>query len=99
MVVANKEMFEKLPAKWQALIKDRFRKSGKRCIRPYMDEVNEATQSAVNKHGMKMLTVSPETIRYLEEKAPEYWNIWRKKAGPYGNEILDKVITLIKNHP
>jgi hypothetical protein len=42
--------------------------------------------------------VKPETMSYLKERTPEYWNIWRKKAGPLGNKMLDKAFDSLKEY-
>jgi hypothetical protein len=47
---------------------------------------------------MEVQIVSMETASYLRSKAPEYWEIWRKKAGSYSNELLDKALELIKHY-
>jgi TRAP-type transport system periplasmic protein len=95
MVVANKDFFQGLPEEWQKIIKDTFRKSGPRQNRFYLKDSLEAVLLAGTKYGMKYQTVQPETMSYLKNRAPEYWKIWKKKAGPYGEKIMNEGLEIL----
>lgn len=96
MVVANKQKFEGLPKNIQSLMKKYFREGGKRLIRPYLTTNAESVKDAVMNLGMTYEMVKPQTVDYLRSKAPSYWADWRKKAGPHGNELLDKTLEYVK---
>lgn len=96
MVVANKDMFESLPVEVQGIIKGRFKKAGKRWIRKL--DFMTPIQLATKKYGMEVQMVNPETVNCLIDKAPDFWEIWRKEAGTLGNELLDRALELIKNY-
>jgi TRAP-type transport system periplasmic protein len=95
MIVANKDKFAALPAEWQKSMRDTFKKAGQRHIRIYLESQKEAIKAAGEKYGMTYLNVPPETLTYIKGKAPEYWETWRKKAGPYGNKLLDDGLKII----
>ena len=98
MVVANKDMFDKLPKDVRAKLKARFRKVGSNFIRPAKRLIAESAREVVVKHGSKPTLVKPETLEYLKSKAPKFWEKWRAKAGPLGNKLLDKTLALIAEY-
>jgi len=95
MVVANKGKFEGLPVEWQKIIKDSWKKAGIHNTRGMLREVDQ-TLRAAEKYGMIYVEVPHGTEDYLKSQAAPFWDKWREKAGPYGNQMLDEGLKRIK---
>jgi len=95
MVVANKEKFESLPVEWQKVMKDSWKRSAKLANAVDLRESDE-TLRAAEKYGMSYVEVPHGTDSYLKSQAATFWDKWREKTGPYGNQMLDEGLKRIK---
>jgi len=98
MVIANKDKFESLPSDLQSTIKSTFKVAGKRFLKPYRMDCKAAIMEGITQKGMQYELIGSKTVEYLEQKAPEFWNSWKKKSGPYGVELLEKAIEIVKTY-
>lgn len=96
MVVANKEKFESLPVEWQKIVKESWKKATRSLKREVLRDGRESLRAAGEKYGMSYVEVPQGTETYLKNQAPAFWQKWREKAGPYGSEVMDEGLKLIK---
>lgn len=92
--LVNKDAFDKLPGKYQAILVEEFAQANRR-INYRTVEADEANWKVIEKHGLKRIKPSAEDLQKFSEIAKPLWSAWAKKRGEMAKQALQSVLTLL----
>jgi TRAP-type C4-dicarboxylate transport system substrate-binding protein len=97
VVVANKDQFNSLPPDFQKILRSTFRDAGELVTQAQAKAWGKAHEE-FEKYGMKYVEVPQETVEYLKQKAPAFWEEWKKEGGDKSAKMLEELMGVVKTY-